>query len=390
MDIALVQIDRPAIDIVREPDGRTNWQFSNDAKGWDIPPIRRFVLHEGKVLIDDRERNLKFTGTVSSRETTGSAAAAFQLLGSGTLNAKDFTADIRGGPLIHVDESRPYTFTADIRAGATHAVIDGQITHPFHLGRYSATATISGHDLADLYDLTELALPGTPPYRISGALTREGAFYRFANFSGIVGDSDLHGNLSVDVSSAVPFIRGIVASRRLDFADLGPLVGGKAVTHRSEPGLLPDTPLRVARLRKTDAEVDYTATDVKSRDFPLRKLATHISLENGVLLLKPLAFDFPRGKLAGFVRIDARRPVTVTNLDARVTGARIEQFIHSSDKPVAGLLEARAVLKGEGDSVRSAALSADGALTVVVPEGRIRRSLAEWLGVNVLNGLGSR
>jgi uncharacterized protein involved in outer membrane biogenesis len=152
--------------------------------------------------------------------------------------------------------------------------------------------------------------------------------------------------------------------------------------------LLPDTPLRVERLRHSNAEVDFTADAVNSRDVPLRSLATHISLEHGVLLLKPLTFDFPRGKIAGTIRIDASRPRTVTSLDAHVTGVRIEEFIHGSEKEVAGPLAARAVLKGEGDSVRDAALSADGALTIVVPQGRIRRSIAEWLGVDVLNGLG--
>src|SRR5436305_9325178 len=106
------------------------------------------------------------------------------------------------------------------------------------------------------------------------------------------------------------------------------------------------------------------------------------------MLHMTLAIDLPRSKLTGSIHIDASRPVTVTSLDGRVTGVRIEEFIHGSEKEVTGPLAARAVLKGVGDSVRSAALSADGAITLVVPEGRIRRSIAEWLGVDVLNGLG--
>ena len=386
--LPLVQIEHPIMNVIREADGRANWEPSNGANGWDIPPIRRFLLDDGHIRVDDRERNLTFVGTVSSRETYDAAPSrAFELTGDGTLNERKFTADVRGGALIHVDESRPYKFTADVRAGATHAVIDGSITRPFHLGRYAATATVTGHNLADLYDLTGVALPGTPPYRLSGALTRDGALYRFADFSGVVGGSDLRGQASVDMSGDRPFLRGTISSRALDFADLGQVVGSRPGAAQSG-GLLPDTPLHVEKLRRSNAEVDYSADSIKSRDFPLRKLATHISLENGVLLLKPLAFDFPRGKLAGFIRIDARRQSTVTSLDARVTGVRIEQFIQSGDKKISGLLEARAVLTGTGDSVRRAADSADGALTVVVPEGRIRRSLAEWLGVNVLDALG--
>jgi len=387
--LPLVDIEHAAVEIVREPDGRTNWHSSNGSQGWNIPPIRRFVLNDGRVSIDDRERRLTFNGTIFSQESAGARPdRAFQLLGDGTLNAKPFTADVHGGALIHVDESHPYRFAADIRAGATHVVVHGQITHPFQLGRYSATATITGRNLSDLYDLTQLALPGTPPYRVTGSLVRDGALYRFDHFSGTVGESDLHGDLSVDVSGTVPFIKGTVASRSLAFADLGPLIGSRRWIATPSKGLLPDTPLHVERLRHTNAEVDFTADSMMSRDFPLRGLSTHISLENGVLLLKPLAFDFPRGRIAGFIKIDARPPLAVTNFDARVTGARIEQFIHAGEKPLSGLLEARVVLKGEGNDVRDAALSANGAITVVVPEGRIRRSIAEWLGVDVINGLG--
>jgi uncharacterized protein involved in outer membrane biogenesis len=386
--LPLVSIDHPNIDIDREADGRTNWQFTNKSEGVDVPPIRRFLLNDGSVNVEDHARHLTFSGTVSSREEAGASQAAFQLFGTGTLNGKTFRADVRGGPLIHVDETHPYAFTADVRAGATHAAITGQITRPFHLGNYTARATVSGSNLSDLYDLTSVALPGTPPYRISGTLVRDGAVYRLTSFAGTVGRSDLYGNASVDVSGKLPFLRATVASRTLEFADLGPVVGRSASKTESKKSLLPDTPLRVGRLRGTNAEVDYTADSVKSRDFPLRKLATHISLENGVLLLKPLAFEFSRGNLAGFVRIDARRPSTVTSLDARLTHVRIEQFIQSPEKPLSGTVEARAVLSGEGDSVRTAAENANGALTLVIPDGRMRRSLAEWLGVNVINGLG--
>jgi uncharacterized protein involved in outer membrane biogenesis len=386
--LPFVSLDHPDIDIVREADGRTNWQFTNNAEGADIPPIQRFLLNDGSIRVEDQARHLTFAGRVSSRENTGGSQAAFQLFGDGSLNGKAFRADVHGGPLMHVDITRPYAFTAEIRAGATHAVIDGQITRPFQLGHYIARATVSGANLSDLYDLTSLALPGTPPYHFSGALTRDGALYRLSNFTGAVGRSDLHGDATVDTSGKLPFLRAVVASRALDFSDLGPVVGRSASKAENAKSMLPDTPLRVGRLRGTNAEVDFAADSVVSRDFPLRKLATHISLENGVLLLKPLAFEFSRGSLSGFVRVDARRPVTVTSMDARLGHVRIEQFIKSAEKPVSGEVEARAVLSGEGDSVRAAAQSANGALTIVIPEGRMRHSLAEWLGVNVISGLG--
>jgi uncharacterized protein involved in outer membrane biogenesis len=192
----------------------------------------------------------------------------------------------------------------------------------------------------------------------------------------------------VDVSHALPDLRGHLSSRTLNFDDLGALFrGGKSALETGD-FLLPDVTLHTERLRQIDGEVDYDADAIRSRDFPLRGLTTHISIQNGVMRLKPLAFAFTAGKLSGALSIDARRSVPVTALDARITDIHIENFIKSSEKPLSGIVEARAQLSGVGTSVHKVASSANGVFTAVVPQGEMKKSLAEWAGVNVLSALG--
>jgi uncharacterized protein involved in outer membrane biogenesis len=395
--LPLVELDAPDLLLVRSEGGHTNWEAEGDnrsAKGpsanWRIPPINRFLVRDGHLEVDDQVRKLKFLGTISSQEYAQSAqssalGSAFQLSGDGTLNGNKFTADVHGGPLINVDESKPYAFAADVKAGDTHAVLDGSILHPFQLDRFNADISFSGNNLSDLYYLTGLAMPRTPPYRISGALSREQALYRLQNLTGQLGNSDLHGDLSVDAGGDKPVLRGNLRSRVVDFTDLGAVIGGGKYNPGS--GLLPDTVLHTERLGQMDADVVYAADAIKSRDFPLRGLTTHIVLQNGVLELKPLSFAFSQGKLAGSLKIDARHDQPVTAVDARVTDIHMENFIKSAEKPVSGTVEARAQLTGTGNSVHKAASSASGMLTVAVPSGRIRHSLAEWMGVDVLSAL---
>ncbi|HEY5346891.1 MAG TPA: AsmA-like C-terminal region-containing protein, partial [Rhizomicrobium sp.] len=114
----------------------------------------------------------------------------------------------------------------------------------------------------------------------------------------------------------------------------------------------------------------------------------HVSLVKGVLTIKPMTLNFIQGKMSGSLTIDGSRDVPVTSTDMRVTNIRLENFIGKSDKPITGLLEARAVLVGHGHSVHEAAATSNGTFTVVVPGGTMRRSLAEWMGVDVLSGLG--
>ena len=388
--LPLVALDQPEVLLVRREDGVTNWDSANPDKheGLVIPPIQRFLVKNGHARIDDKVRKLKFAGQFSSEENAGSRSGAFQLTGKGTLNANTFIASVQGGPLIHVDENKPYTFNADIHSGETHAVVDGQVTHPFHLGQFVAKVTATGNSLSELYDLTGVALPSTPPYHLNGNLKRDGAFYSLSDLAGTVGHSDLRGTLTVDVSGALPDLRGHLTSRVLDFDDLGALFrGGQSVAQAGDL-LLPDVALHTERLRQINGEVDYDADAIRSRDIPLRGLTTHISVENSVLTLKPLAFGFTEGKLSGALVIDARKAVPFTSVDARITDIHIEHFINGTDKPLSGLVEARAQLSGSGNSVHKVASTANGVFTAVVPQGQMRKSLAEWLGVNVLSGLG--
>jgi len=385
--VPLVRIDQPDILLVRDASGRTNWDNGSGPHAWHIPPIQHFLINDGHLRIDDAIRKLRFTGTVNTQETLGGKDGAFTLTGEGTLNLSKFLADVKGGPLIHVDRNKPYQFVADVKAGTTHAVIHGTITEPFHMDHYIASVDVSGPTLADLYFLTGLVLPNTPPYQMTLSVERDGTNYRLNNIDAMLGKTDLNGNLMVEMSASVPAIAGKVTSRSLALEDLGPLVGGGKTSPIRSHYLLPETPLHTERLRRTDAEVDYSAAKVQSRDFPLTSLTTHISVKGGVLNLKPLAFGFTQGKLAGSIRIDARRDVPTASVDARISDIHAENFVKSGDKPISGILEARAALTGTGKSVHDAASHASGMLTAVVPSGGMRHSLAEWTGVDVLSAL---
>ena len=387
--LPLVKIDQPDVFLVREESGRTNWDRGSTTpnSAWKLPPIQRFLVKDGHIQIDDAVRKLHFTGTVNSEEIVGDGKAAFVLNGDGSLNKSKFLADVRGGPLLNVDETKPYDFTASIKAGETEAVIHGAIIEPFHMDRYNAQVTVKGSSLADLYFLIGLVLPRTAPYHMTLAVVRDGSTYQLHDIHAAIGESDLGGNLTVDVSKDIPALSGRLASRVLAFSDLGPLVGGGKSAPDAGKYLLPETVLHTERLRQTNAEVDYSAASIKSRDFPLRGLDTHISLQGGVLNLKPLAFGLTQGKLSGSLKIDARKTIPTSTVDARITDIHAENFIKGSDKPLSGVLEARAVLTGTGNSVHATASNASGTFTAVVPSGGMRHSLAEWTGVDVLTAL---
>lgn len=401
-------IKRPDVTLLRLADGRANWSFGAGGKsGAKLPAIRRFIIDEGRLRLDDRVRRSTFVGTIFTDErATGAQRGIFALRGEGQLNGERFEAVVTGAPLLNVSPSRPYPFEADVRAGATRIQARGQITRPFDLGRFATALTLTGADLNDLHGLTGLTLPNTPPYRVNGQLERQRTRWLFNKASGRIGDSDIGGDLSVETRGERPYLEADLHSRRLDFDDLASIFGGAPSRGRGEAvsseqqavggkmaaegRLFPDATLQVDRIRAMDAKVNYRAETVNAPNLPLRKVMLALTLKDGVLTGDPVSFMFSRGTLSGTARLDASKAVPRTDIDVKLTNARIEDWITArfSGQPVIeGQMAARARLTGYGDSVRKAAASADGSLTFVVPRGEVRQAFAELLGVNISRGL---
>lgn len=410
LDLLRVTLVNPTFDFYRDKQGRANWEFgtsaADNAKPMDIPPIQHFTIRNGKLSVVDQSRHLTLTASINSHENANGKRAGFMLNGNGMLNGKPFTMTVTGGPLINVDRSKPYPFDMHVVAGTTHLDASGNVTHPFDLGGLTANVVFSGANLANLYYLTGLAFPSTPPYRIKADFTRDDRVYNFNNLTGTIGRSDLKGSLGVDVTSGRPYLTADLTSHDTYFTDLGPLFGSSApvaavraaaakagvpaeaavkeqAQQTDTTHLLPDTPLEVNRVRQMDARVSFHADRVISTDFPLRQLNLKLALDHGVLKLDPVSFTLAFGKLAGGVTIDARKDVPAIDLDARLQDVKLQQFVASNPPIVEGTLEARAKLHGTGASIHKAASDANGTFTAVVPHGTVRQKFAELLGIDI-------
>jgi uncharacterized protein involved in outer membrane biogenesis len=407
--LPLVRLDQPRIAMFQDKAGKSNWDFSNGkaaGKPAKLPPIQDFVINDGTLDITSLQRKLSFSGTVNAREAqSGGGREGFHLTGLGQLNGKPFHMNVTGGPLLNVKHDVPYPFDAQVSAGETVVTAKGQVPHPFDLGHVYGDVSLKGRDLADIYYLTGVALPNTPPYSIAGHLDRDNKVYRFQHFTGRVGSSDLEGDLKADMSRADnrPDLTGALRSRRLDFKDLGSLFGAtgankpaglRLATQAPKAGethrLLPDASLDASRVRAMDADVTYKAeTVVAAPNLPLRSVSLGVKLDHGLLSLDPIAVQFPQGRLSGDAEIDARTAVQRNAVDLRLNGIQLQGFLPKSagPPPVEGALDARARLSGTGDTVHKAAATSDGRLVAVIPGGVVRQAFAELLGVDASKGL---
>src|SRR4029078_5453851 len=115
----------------------------------------------------------------------------------GDLNEKPFSLEVHGGPLVNLDPDEPYDFDGNVHASTLNLDAHGQVRKPFDLATLSVSAEISGHDLADFYYLTGLALPNTKPFKLSATVDRTEHALKITKVAGTVGASDVSGELEV-------------------------------------------------------------------------------------------------------------------------------------------------------------------------------------------------
>lgn len=401
IEMPRVAIARAEAVMISTEDGRRSWVLDPDApetgEGVKLPPIQRLIIRDGRISLDEQGRDIRLDATVDAREGTD-GEAGFRLDGEGTINGTPLTVEVRGGPFLNVRRDRPYAFHAEVNGAGTRMVADGSITRPFDLGRFTAELSLRGRDLADVYLLTGITTPNTPPYRLEGRLTRDDARYTFDDFSGRVGSSDLSGDLVVDKAGDRRRVEADLRSRLLDIDDLAAVLGaetrvtggGDSRVSSGRPGrLLPDAPLKVERLRVMDGELRYRAARVKRNALDVREVDIGAQLKSGVLDLDPVAFTFNRGELRGTAKINATRDTPYSAVDLRLRGYPLESIIpaRGGAPTVTGSALGRARLEGPGASIHDFAAGSKGTISLVVPQGRMRAAFAELLGINATAGL---
>ena len=231
--LALLELDHPVLYLHQEKSGRANWTFENQAPTnaaapapMKIPAMRSVQVESGELMLVDELRHLQVNGTIEAHAAaTAAIQKPFRLVGEGTINKEPFKLEMAGGPLISVSADRPYPFKLVITAGDNHIKADGKLLKPFDLGKLELQIDADGRDLAELYYLTQIALPNTPPFKLRALLTRDGKRISVHDIQGTFGGSDIAGTADIDASTKRPFVRAELQSARLPLKDLAAVTG---------------------------------------------------------------------------------------------------------------------------------------------------------------------
>ncbi len=378
-----VHLQGAELSLEQDEDGRKNWILKQDPeeqKDESRVFIKLLTVDEGRLRWEDAWREHSFLADLSTNET------GIQFSGEGTYSGMPLKAK---GHLGHVlglrDETTPFPINGEIKIGDTAATLEGTLTGLVGFkGIDLQFKQLSGKTMEDLYWIIGLAFPDTSPYKLSGRLLRTDGMWRFENFAGKVGESDLAGTLQVDTGGKRPYMHGDLTSKVLNFADLGPLVGTKQP--REGGGVLPDAPFNVDRWESLDADVRLKAGTIKRpKQLPIDNLSTRWQLRDKVLSLSPLEFGIAGGKIAGTIKVDGNKEPVRGDVAMRVRQLQLAKLFptvkqaQGSIGDLNGLIE----LSGTGDSVGKLLGSSTGKIGIYMDEGKISRFLMELVALDL-------
>jgi uncharacterized protein involved in outer membrane biogenesis len=296
-----------------------------------------------------------------------------------------------GGPVLALrDTTLPYPLKFEASAGRTQVKADGTLTGLLALDAIDMRMTLRGDNLEQLYPLLGIAFPATRPYLTEGHLLHAGSTWRYEQFTGRIGTSDIAGFVQVVTGGKRPALTAGLTSRVLALEDLGPVIGarpGSAARAAASPvgraRVLPDLPFKTDRWDSVDAEVDLSAKSLRhAKALPLENLVTHLSLRDAVLTLDPLNFGLAGGQLDTRVTLDGRSQPIQAHAQVRARKVLLSRLFPTVNlnRNSIGQVNGQFDLTGKGDSVGSLLASADGKLGLVVAGGEVSKLMMEKSG----------
>ncbi len=422
-----IKLQQPDARLIRRTDKLNNWTFTfaSDANNtanaqpsaWSFR-LDNILFDRGRIAIDDAVSRADIEILVDPlgkplpfSEVTGKGEGnakpgdyVFGLTAKGRYNGQPLSGTGKiGGMLALRSDGTPFPVQADFRSGNTRVAFVGTVNDPLNMGGVDLQLKFGGESLGQLYDLTGVLLPDTPPFETDGHLVakrngEKGAVFDYRDFNGHIGDSDIHGTLSYTTGKPRAKLEGDVESRQLRLADLGPLIGvdsGKGTVAKTDDKsrqpagkVLPYARFDTDKWNTMDADVRFKGRRIEhGSTLPISDLSTHVILSNADLRLQPLKFGLAGGTLSSTIHLEGDKKPMQGRAEIQARRLKLKQLMPNVElmQKTLGEMSGDADIRGVGNSVAALLGTSDGNLKLLMNDGLVSRNLMEILGLNVGN-----
>ena len=379
-----IQLADTSVLFEKNANGDDNWHLG---KADPVPRIGNIEVDRGMVRYRDAKARADVKLALQTVAAAGDNRATLRFNGQGTLRGEAIRLEGTSVGLAQLqDINDPYRLTLAANAGRTSVNFEGTIV-PSDTENVRGTLRLQGPDLSKLYPIVPAPLPWTPPYTLAGELTHTKYLWDFRQMKGTVGESDLKGDVRIDVSKPRSMMTADLTSARFDSKDLGGFIGlppgepaeraqsaeqqkeerRRALSYR----VLPDKPLELEKLREHDADVKFRGTSVKWTAIPMDNLVAHLKLKDGVLRFEPLDFGIADGHVIANVAVDVKGNIAKAQGEFEARNVELKRIYPKLASPqgTAGRFGGSAHFKTQGNTVAEMLAAADGDAAVIMRGG---------------------
>ena len=223
--------------------------------------------------------------------------------------------------------------------------------------------------------LLEGALTGASDVRFAGSILR------INGITGKIGDSKLNGWASLDFSSKL-LVKGDFDVQRLELMAAPPTgstasgPGGRAQSPASQPWSTQQ--VRLAGLNYMDADVQFSAAELRVGTFRFAPIAMQITLADGLLRAALSRSGLYGGQVEGTASVDVSGGAPMHAFRIDLKDARALQLLSdvAGFEALDGRLQAKFDVRASGESEREVMSSLSGSVDARIQDGQI-------LGINV-------
>lgn len=365
------------VNLVRQADGRTNWQGLAGAASASAPAGAAKPAEPGAAgMVAGAPFALAVAGVdiQRARITLDDKLVGRHLVVAPLNLSVGHLAPGRSAPLsldFHIEDSKP-AFGLDGRLSA-------------NLSADLAAARYQLNDMNLKLSAKGAAMPkGALDTVVQGSLDVDlanGGRIALKPLKVTVNGSHLTGNIDI-TDLAHPHIGFALALDQLDVDQYlpPPPTAAKSGVGSSTAAPVPwsDKPLQIplGELRRVNADGSLSIGQLTARKLKLSQVRLALSARNGLLRVTDMSAGLYGGTFKGEANLDARRATPTMAVKTALSGIQIGDLLkdYAGDSYLTGKTDLQADLQTRGDSERALVNALDGKLSLAVHDGSIQRS----------------
>jgi AsmA family protein len=419
ISIPLLVLDSPVLALERREVGMTNWDFSRDdgeakqaqqgakstPSSWKLD-VHQFALNQAKLHLLDAVKQVDVQVNIDNlKKEKRDHQLRWEL--DGTFHGEAISGQGRAGSMLSLRRKRAgYPVEGNFRIGKTTISARGAVSEPFKPGILDLHVKVAGASMAHLYPLLDVAFPETGAFSVEGHLVgtpdAAGRNWRFDQFRGRMGESDLSGSLTYQVRAPRPVVKGSITSAFLNFDDLAPLIGADSQENKSRRGstaiqpanrLLPVEDFHPERWGGVDADIEFVGRKImRSKQLPVSNLVTRLRLKESELALAPLKFRIAGGDFESSLHMNGKASPVTAEMTMSARHLQLKQLFPGMEglQSATSEINGNAVLTATGNSIAAMLASANGEVKALVHQGSLNSRLLDRMGMKVGSSIAAR